>query len=225
MKTDPELGLRIHQHLKKIGLETPITFDATRLMDDQFKCGQVANIENSFRDIMTVLGLDLGDDSLQDTPKRIAKMFVWEFFRGLDYAEFPRCTTIENKMDAGMVVEKDIKVMSVCEHHFVTIDGLATVAYIPYNKVIGLSKINRIVDFFSRRPQVQERLTNQIWHTLNLILETVNVAVYIDAKHYCVRSRGVEDMDSSTVTSKLGGEFLKDIACRQEFMSIARGVK
>jgi GTP cyclohydrolase I len=171
---------------------------------------------------MNVLHLDLEDDSLVDTPRRVAKMYVNEFFKGLDYEHFPKCTVIENKMDAGMVAEKGIKVMSNCEHHFVVIDGVATVAYIPNQKVLGLSKLNRIVNFFARRPQVQERLTNQIWHTLNFILDTEDVAVYIDAVHYCVRSRGVEDADSSTVTSKLGGVFMHSPDTRAEFMAIAR---
>jgi len=219
MKSDKQLGAKVHQHLLSLGLETPMTY--TRLDTDNIY--KVAEIEFHFEKIMQILELDLRDDSLADTPKRVAKMYVHELFRGLDYDNFPKCTTIKNKMDAGMVVEKDIKVMSSCEHHFVTIDGLGCVAYIPKDNVIGLSKINRIVDFFSRRPQVQERLTNQIWHTLSFILDTEDVAVYLDAVHYCVRSRGVEDSNSSTITNKLGGSFKTDAACRAEFMSMARG--
>lgn len=215
-KADPTLGLQVHQYLESIGMETP-------MRGAQFnESYQKEVIAKAFTEIMNVLNLDLQDDSLIDTPNRVAKMYVNEFFAGLDYNHFPKCTVIDNKMDAGMVVEKNIKVMSNCEHHFVTIDGVATVAYIPNKKVLGLSKLNRIVNFFSRRPQVQERLTNQIWHTLTYILETENVAVYIDAVHFCVRSRGVEDANSSTVTSKLGGAFINDPACRAEFMSIAR---
>ena len=216
MKTDGALGQRVHGHLVSIGMETPMTPDVVP------KDTQLHIIESAFDTIMRALHLDLTDDSLTDTPKRFAKMYVNELFKGLDYDNFPKCTVIDNKMEAGMVVEKGVKVMSNCEHHFVTIDGVATIAYIPRDKVLGLSKINRIVDFFARRPQVQERLTNQIWHTLSFILETEDVAVYVDAVHFCVRSRGVEDANSSTVTSKLGGAFMSDPACRAEFMSIAR---
>lgn len=220
MKCDAELGQEVRQHLIEIGIETPMV---DRNYDKDFK---FRTIERSIEDIMTVLELDLNDDSLIDTPKRVAKMYLNEFYRGLDYNNFPKCTTIDNKMQYnGMLVEQNIKVMSNCEHHLVTIDGIAAVAYIPKNKVIGLSKLNRIVDFFSRRPQVQERLTNQIWHTLNFLLETDDIAVYIDAIHYCVRSRGVEDANSSTVTSKLGGSFWTEDATRAEFMSIARNMK
>ncbi len=216
MKNDPILGKQVHEYLLSIGMETPMTPHVVP------KDVQLAQIEASFGAIMRTLHLDMNDDSLEDTPKRLAKMYVNEFFKGLDYDNFPKCTVIENKMDAGMVVERGIKVMSNCEHHFVTIDGTATVAYIPKSKVLGLSKLNRIVDFFSRRPQVQERLTNQIWHTLSHILGTEDVAVYIDAVHFCVRSRGVEDANSSTVTSRLGGTFMTDALARNEFMMIAR---
>lgn len=226
MKTDSELGKRVNQHLLSIGMETPMAVnpynDFARLNGKEYKLEQ---IEGAMRSIMLVLGLDLSDDSLIDTPKRVAKMYVNEIFKGLDYNNFPKCTVIDNKMDAGMVVEKNVKVMSNCEHHFVTIDGVATIAYIPGKKVIGLSKINRIVDFFARRPQVQERLTNQIWHTLSFILDTEDVAIYIDAVHFCVRSRGVEDANSSTVTSKLGGVFMHSADTRAEFMAIARSSK
>jgi GTP cyclohydrolase I len=148
-------------------------------------------------------------------------MYVNEIFWGLDYDAFPKCTTVDNKMKYDeMVVERNVNVQSNCEHHFVVIDGLATVAYIPKQKVLGLSKINRIVEYFSKRPQIQERLTEQIYHALSFILETDNVAVVIDAQHYCVKSRGVEDTGSSTVTSKLGGCFKSDPAVRAEFMNI-----
>jgi len=219
MKSDKVLGQKVHEHLLRIGMETPMNSSPVPRTADQ----RQAIIEVAMMDIMNALDLDMNDDSLTDTPKRVAKMYVNELFKGLDYANFPKCTVIENKMDAGMVIEKNIKVMSNCEHHFVTIDGVATVAYIPGNKVLGLSKLNRIVNFFARRPQVQERLTNQIWHALAFILETENVAVYVDAVHFCVRSRGVEDGNSSTITSKLGGEFMTDPAVRAEFMSLARG--
>jgi GTP cyclohydrolase I len=216
-KTDPELGQKIHEHLVKMGVETPTKDSA---LDRKEK---IDVIEAHFSGIMRALGLDLEDDSLMDTPKRVAKMYVNEIFWGLDYDAFPKCTTVANKMKYDeMVVERNVNVQSNCEHHFVIIDGLATVAYVPNEKVLGLSKINRIVEYFAKRPQIQERLTEQVFHALCYILETENVAVMIDAQHYCVKSRGVEDTGSSTVTTKLGGGFKTDAAARAEFLSIAR---
>ena len=218
-KTDPELGHKVHEYLVKMGVETPMRSDANRYDRKE----KIEMIERSFRDIMFALGVDLTDDSLTDTPKRVAKMYVNEIFWGLDYEAFPKCTTVDNKMHYNeMVVERNVNVQSNCEHHFVVIDGLATVAYVPKKKVLGLSKINRIVEYFSKRPQIQERLTEQIFHTLCFILETDDVAVMIDAQHYCVKSRGVEDTGSSTVTSRLGGGFKNDPAARAEFYNIAR---
>jgi GTP cyclohydrolase I len=216
-KTDPELGQKVHEHLFKMGVETPRRDNG---IDRKLK---IAMIEEKFQDIMGILGLDLTDDSLIETPKRVAKMYVNEIFWGLDYDAFPKCTTVDNKMHYNeMVVERNVNVQSNCEHHFVVIDGLATVAYVPKQKVLGLSKINRIVEYFSKRPQIQERLTEQIYHTLQFILETEDVAVMIDAQHYCVKSRGVEDTGSSTVTVRLGGGFKTDASARNEFLSIAR---
>ncbi len=216
-KCDPELGQRVHEHLVKVGVETPIN---KRNIDRK---DQIAGIEGHFTEIMRILGLDLTDDSLIETPKRVAKMYVNEIFWGLDYEAFPKCTTVDNKMHYNeMVVERNVSVQSNCEHHFVVIDGLATVAYVPKQKVLGLSKINRIVEYFSKRPQIQERLTEQIFHSLQYILETEDVAVLIDAQHYCVKSRGVEDTGSSTVTVRLGGGFKSDSSARAEFLSIAR---
>jgi GTP cyclohydrolase I len=216
-KTDPELGQKVHEHLFKMGVETPRRDNG---IDRKLK---IAMIEEKFQDIMGILGLDLTDDSLMETPKRVAKMYVNEIFWGLDYDAFPKCTTVDNKMHYNeMVVERNVNVQSNCEHHFVVIDGLATVAYVPKQKVLGLSKINRIVEYFSKRPQIQERLTEQIFHTLQFILETEDVAVMIDAQHYCVKSRGVEDTGSSTVTVRLGGGFKTDASARNEFLSIAR---
>jgi GTP cyclohydrolase I len=216
-KTDPELGQKIHEHLIKMGVETPTTDYS---LDRKEK---IEVIEAHFAGIMRTLGLDLEDDSLMDTPKRVAKMYVNEIFWGLDYDAFPKCTTVANKMNYDeMVVERNVNVQSNCEHHFVIIDGLATVAYVPNEKVLGLSKINRIVEYFAKRPQIQERLTEQVFHALCYILETENVAVMIDARHYCVAARGVEDTGSSTVTTKLGGGFKTDPAARAEFLSIAR---
>jgi GTP cyclohydrolase I len=216
-KTDPELGLKVHEYLVKMGVETPTNPNGLSRTD------KIDIIEAKLTDIMNVLGLDLTDDSLAETPKRVAKMMVGEIFWGLDYEAFPKCTTVDNKMKYNeMVVERNVNVQSNCEHHFVIIDGLATVGYVPKDKVLGLSKINRIVEYFSKRPQIQERLTEQIFHTLQFILDTEDVAVMIDARHYCVASRGVEDTGSSTVTTRLGGGFKSDMAARNEFYQIAR---
>lgn len=214
-KTDPELGRKVHQHLVSCGVETPsieVNLDRKE---------KIEKIEAHFTEIMKTLGLDLSDDSLMETPKRVAKMYVNEIFWGLDYDAFPKCTAVDNKMLYDeMVVERNVNVQSNCEHHFVIIDGLATVAYIPNKKVLGLSKINRIVEYFSKRPQIQERLTEQIYHALQYILETDNIAVVVHAQHFCVKSRGVEDTGSSTVTSKLGGVFKADPNVRTEFMRL-----
>ena len=218
-KCDPELGLKVHEHLVKMGVETPIK-ETGQVIDRK---GKIDVIESLFTDIMKTLGLDLTDDSLIETPKRVAKMYVNEIFWGLDYEAFPKCTTVDNKMQYNeMVVERNVNVQSNCEHHFVVIDGLATVAYVPKQRVLGLSKINRIVEYFSKRPQIQERLTEQIFHTLQFILDTEDVAVLIDAQHYCVKSRGVEDTGSSTVTVRLGGGFKNHPEVRNEFYQIAR---
>ena len=211
-KTSPELGEQVHKYLLELGIETPMT-ESEVTDEDKRKV-----IKNSVTDIMTVLGLDLSDDSLAETPKRISKMYVDELYAGLDYENFPKITTIENKMEYDtMLLERHIAVKSTCEHHFVAFMGEAFVAYIPNEKVIGLSKINRIVEFFSRRPRVQERLTEQIFHTLCYLLETENVAVVIKAAHFCVKLRGVEDVNSDTITSRLGGAFLEKEKLREEF--------
>ena len=214
-KVDAALGQRVHEELTKQGVETPIkkihNFDKNQTRE---------KIQSSFSLIMELLGLNLDDDSLRETPRRVAKMYVDEIFSGLDYNNFPKCTTVENKMSYDEMVTVDgIASLSVCEHHFVTIDGLAKVSYIPKKKVLGLSKINRIVKFFSQRPQIQERLTEQIFHALSYILETEDVAVKITATHYCVKSRGVEDSNSETTTTKLGGAFKKSESTRLEFLS------
>ncbi|MBL7555159.1 MAG: GTP cyclohydrolase I FolE [Bdellovibrionaceae bacterium] len=180
---------------------------------------KVEKIKFHFTEIMKTLGLDLSDDSLKDTPKRVAKMYVNEIFKGLNTANFPKITTIENKMQYDqMIAVKNIDLISYCEHHFQTIQGHATIAYIPSKKVIGLSKINRIVDFFSRRPQVQERLTKQIADCLEYVLETPHVAVYINAKHFCVIARGIEDANSTTITTDLRGDFKTRAETRKEFL-------
>jgi GTP cyclohydrolase I len=196
------------------GLETPMT--SNELSRDQ----RYSKIRDAFTEIMESLGLDLRDDSLEETPHRIAKMYVDEIFGGLDYAQFPKITLIENKMNVEeMVCVENIDLTSTCEHHFVTIDGSANVAYIPKDTVIGLSKINRLVRFFSQRPQVQERLTQQVLVAMQTLLGTEDVAVTINAVHYCVKARGVKDGNSSTRTTSLGGVFKSDPASRAEFLS------
>lgn len=179
-----------------------------------------SKIEEHVRAIMETLELDLTDDSLEGTPRRVAKMYVDEWFYGLQEDKFPKIMAVDNKMKYNQVlVEKNIKVNSVCEHHLVPIVGVAQVAYIPDKKVIGLSKLNRIVDYYSRKPQIQERLTEEIFNKLVEILGTENVAVIVDAKHFCVITRGIKDVNSSTVTSKLGGQFLEK-EVRQELMDL-----
>jgi GTP cyclohydrolase I len=196
------------------GLETPMV--ANHLSRDQ----RYDRIRDAFTTVMETLGLDLRDDSLEETPHRIAKMYVDEIFSGLDYSQFPKITVINNKMNVEeMVCVDQIDLTSTCEHHFVTIDGFAKVAYIPKEKVIGLSKINRLVGFFAQRPQVQERLTQQVLVALQTLLGTEDVAVTMTAVHYCVKARGVKDGNSTTRTTSLGGVFKSDPASRAEFLS------
>ncbi|MEK9990105.1 MAG: GTP cyclohydrolase I FolE [Halieaceae bacterium] len=207
-------AIAVRGALLERGLETPMT--SNELSRDQ----RYSKIKDAFTEIMESLGLDLRDDSLEETPHRIAKMYVDEIFGGLDYAQFPKITLIENKMNVEeMVCVEDIDLTSTCEHHFVTIDGSAKVAYIPKTTVIGLSKINRLVRFFSQRPQVQERLTQQVLVAMQTLLGTEDVAVTINAVHYCVKARGVKDGNSSTRTTSLGGVFKTDPASRAEFLS------
>lgn len=194
---------------------TSIRIDAFDLDDDL----KVELISKKFKDIMDILGLDLTDDSLKDTPKRVAKMYVKEIFSGLNPANKPKIALFENKYKYDeMVLEKNITFYSNCEHHFVPIIGKAHVAYISNGTVIGLSKLNRIVEYFAKRPQVQERLTMQIAAELKMILNTEDVAVVIDAKHLCVSMRGVKDESSTTVTATYSGKF-KDDAVKKEFLS------
>ena len=194
--------------------ETPMRSDAFKLNTDE----KIDIIKDDVRHIMETLGLDLSDDSLKGTPNRVAKMFVNEIFGGLDPAKKPKASTFENKYQYGeMLVEKNITLYSTCEHHFLPIVGKAHVAYISNGTVVGLSKMNRIVDHFSKRPQVQERLTIQIVKELQNVLNTKDVACVIDAKHLCVNSRGIRDIESSTVTSEFGGKF-KDKETKREFL-------
>lgn len=186
------------------GLETPMKENAFKLTDSEKK----VKIAGLFEEIMDVLGLDLTDDSLKGTPERVAKMYIDEIFSGLNPKNKPKVALFENKYHYNqMLVEKDITFYSNCEHHFVPIIGKAHVSYISSGKVIGLSKLNRIVNYYARRPQVQERLTNQIAEELKRILGTEDVAVIIDAKHLCVSSRGIKDDSSATVTAFYGGAF------------------
>lgn len=211
----PEAQL-VKSTLVEMGLETPLV--QTPYTDEQ----KYQRIKGLLAEVVATLGLDLQDDSLAETPHRIAKMYLEEIFSGLDYQNFPKIAVIENKMNVDeMVKVSRINLISTCEHHFVTIDGLAKVAYIPAEKIIGLSKINRIVKFFSQRPQVQERLTKQILVALQVLLNTDNVAVSINATHYCVKSRGIMDANSETSTTALGGAFKTNPQTRAEFLQEA----
>lgn len=217
-KTDPVLGQEIKQYLAKHNVESPIDFQKYNALSVKEK---EAKITDLMTEVLNTLGFDLSNDSVEGTPRRVAKMWVSEVMSGLNYDNFPRIMTFENKFEAaGMVVEKDVQSMSLCSHHLVTIDGSATVAYIPNEKVIGLSKINRVVEFFSRRPQEAERLTLQIFYALEYILGTSDIAVYLNGVHYCVKARGIMDSSSSTSTVKLGGKFLTDPQVRSEFYGI-----
>ncbi|CAK1721867.1 GTP cyclohydrolase I [Vibrio crassostreae] len=204
---------KVREALLEKGLETPMT-------PSEMNPNQKYNrIKGLLTEVVSTLGLDLTDDSLAETPHRIAKMYVHEIFSGLDYDNFPKISVIENKMSVDeMVKVSNIDLTSTCEHHFITIDGLAEVAYIPETKILGLSKINRIVRFFAQRPQVQERLTQQILVAIQTLVETENVAVTIKATHYCVKSRGVMDANSETSTTALGGIFKTNPQTRAEFL-------
>lgn len=208
--TTDEIG---DEHIST-GIDTPMVSEAFDISDEE----KIKNIEFHFKEIMKTMGLDLSDDSLKGTPHRVAKMYIQEIFSGLNPANKPKIALFENKYQYNqMLVEKDISFYSNCEHHFVPIYGKAHVAYISSGKVIGLSKLNRIVNYFAKRPQVQERLTMQIAKEMQEVLETENVAVIIDAKHLCVSSRGIKDTSSSTVSSFYGGQFLNEHT-RNEFL-------
>lgn len=220
-KNDPVLGEKVRQHLIRVGLETPMLYQQVKQREPK----KIRHIAKHFTAIMEQLGLDLTDDSLIDTPNRVAKMYVQEIFSGLNYDNFPKCTRIENKLKQGnsFVLERNINVQSNCEHHFVIIDGKATVAYIPKQTILGLSKLNRIVEFFAKRPQVQERLTEQIAETISFITGSSDVAVYVVGVHYCVKSRGIQDVGSSTMTLATRGAFSEEKSeIRREFLNTAR---
>ncbi|KOE69952.1 GTP cyclohydrolase I FolE [Aggregatibacter actinomycetemcomitans] len=206
---------KVRTALVQKGIETPM------IVSGESKDERRTKIEQHMREVLHLIGLDLRDDSIEETPSRLAKMFVDEIFSGLDYANFPKITNIANRMKVSeMVLVNDVTLTSTCEHHFVTIDGKVSVAYYPKKWVIGLSKINRIVTFFAQRPQVQERLTEQILLAFQTILETEDVAVYVKATHFCVKCRGIKDANSYTITSAFGGVFLEDRETRKEFLSL-----
>ena len=203
---------------KNFSIDTPLRKDAFKLSDEE----KINLIEKNVYEILKTLGMDLTDDSLKGTPKRVAKAYVNEIFGGLNPKNLPKGSTFNNKYQySEMLVEKNITVFSTCEHHLLPIYGKAHVAYFSNNNVIGLSKMNRVVDYFSRRPQVQERLTIQVVNTLQKMLKTEDVACVIDAKHMCVNSRGIRHVDCSTVTGEFGGKF-KDQNVKREFLDYIR---
>ncbi|QDJ12777.1 GTP cyclohydrolase I FolE [Mergibacter septicus] len=208
---------KVKQALIAKGIETPV------IPVQQDVAQRKEKVELHMREVMKLIGLDLNDDSLEETPKRLAKMYLDEIFSGLDYRTFPKITLIENRMKVSeMVLVNDVSLTSTCEHHFVTFDGSVAVAYYPKNWVIGLSKINRVVKFFASRPQVQERLTEQLLTAFQTLLETDDVAIYVKATHFCVKCRGVRDTNSYTVTSAFGGIFQQDRETRKEFLTMIR---
>lgn len=217
MKIDSTLK----EHFEEMGDDHVSSSEDTPLRDDAFvltNAEKIERIKGNVREILLTLGLDLDDDSLKGTPNRVAKMFVNEIFGGLHPERKPKSSTFENKYKYGeMLVEKNITLYSTCEHHLLPIVGKAHIAYISNGTVVGLSKMNRIVDYFAKRPQVQERLNIQVVRELQKILDTEDVACVIDAKHLCVNSRGIRDIDSSTVTAEYGGKF-KEESVRHEFL-------
>ena len=223
----PNASQGTHHNVDAIGDEHVGTSINTPLRDDAFDMSDGAKIEaieSKFREIMEIMGLDLTDDSLSGTPHRVAKMYVQEIFAGLNPANHPDVKTFDNVYGYDhMLVERNITLNSTCEHHFLPIVGVAHVAYIPEGKVVGLSKLNRIVDHYAKRPQVQERLSRQVLKALQEILGTQNVAVVMDAKHLCVSSRGIQDEGSSTVTASYGGLFETAPDVRAEFLQHIEG--
>ena len=212
-----DLELIDHDH-KNFSIETPLRDDAFEISDDE----KISIIQKNVKEILETLGMDMTDDSIKGTPKRVAKAYVKELFGGLDPKNLPTSSTFDNKYQYGeMLVEKNITVFSTCEHHLLPIYGKAHVAYFAKDRVVGLSKMNRIVDYYSRRPQVQERLNIQIVKALQKILKTDDVACIIDAKHMCVNSRGIRHIDCSTVTGEFGGKF-KDKLTKREFLDYIR---
>lgn len=222
MKKDPVLGKKVHDHLVSLGIETPMT---ERVLTPN---EQIEHMEPHVEAILKILNLDVTDDSLEKTSHRVSKMYVNEVFSGLNYDNFPKCSVFENKMSCPdeYIAVHNIETKSFCEHHLLPIinkqGGGIHVAYIPSHSVIGTSKINRVVNFFGRRPQVQERLNHQIMEALKCILETEHVAVVVNAHHMCVELRGVEDTSSFMATCAMSGRFLTDPQIRQEFLSTCK---
>ena len=210
-----ELARRVQKHLLKKGIETPVRVPL-------YPEVAMKHIQDQVIHILGSLGLSLHDDSIAKTPERVARMYVQEVFYGLDYRNFPDITAVVNKMRYDELLATKCTVRSMCEHHLVPFIGHAWVGYIPKTKILGLSKFNRVVDFFCRRPQIQERLTAQITAALQLILDTEDVACVIRAQHMCVALRGIEDHQAETITSEMGGRFFKVAPLRQEFLSLTR---
>lgn len=225
-KSNAELGQQVHQHLLSLGLETPMT----SLVGDLSREDKVAKIAAATKVMLETLGLDLTDDSLVDTPNRVAKMWVDDFMWGLDYSNFPKCTTVENKMSApDEFVVVTCSAVSQCEHHLLSIipaGGLnapsMVIAYIPHERVLGLSKISRIANFFAARPQVQERLTHQVLEAMKFITHSKHVAVFASMAHLCMSTRGAKDVAADTVTCAMSGKFIDNPYVRAEFLAIAR---
>ncbi len=223
-QTDPILGQKVHNQLVKLGIETPMTPNG--LSDGE----KMDIIQPLIAKMLETLGLDLTDDSLAETPKRVAKLYTKEFFSGMKYDNFPKCTTVENKMSTKgeFVCVRGIDVVSLCEHHLFPIFSdvnkgqHVVVAYIPKKRVLGLSKFSRVVDFFAKRPQIQERLTQQIMEAFKVILESEDVAVWMEAEHTCMSLRGVKSENASTVTLAMSGKFFEDDNIRSEFLAICR---
>lgn len=216
-KTDAALGKEIHEHLVSLDLESPFNFEAVAV-DDEVK---ISKIKDHMTSILDILGIDQTNDSVMDTANRVAKMYVRETMWGMNYDNFPKIMTFENKMGYDEMVTERSTSDSLCSHHLVPILGKVVVSYIPKTKVIGLSKINRIVTFFSRRPQEAERMTEQIAAALQYILETDSVAVFVEGEHLCVSWRGTGDHDAVTTTAHLGGVYQQQ-ATRSEFMTVAK---
>jgi GTP cyclohydrolase I len=215
VKCDPELGKRVHQILMELKKEHPYDFK----MKPDYETAHFA-IGAGVANMLHGMGLDVYDDpSIKDTPRRVADMYVGELFRGLNYDFFPKCTTTPADEANHMVVTGGIETVSVCEHHFQTIYGTTWIAYIPKTKLLGLSKFARVTDFFARRPQVQERMTEQIYTALEYILETPDVAVVQRCQHFCMKARGVMQQNSWTETSKMGGKFFSQQPLREEFIN------
>ncbi len=215
-KIDGKLGLEVQAYLESKGVHTPVNKEKLAVDNKE----KIEKIEQLMKEMLEVLGVDLTDDSLVETPNRVAKMFVLDDFWGLHPENFPKNTVIKNKFNStSMVTVEKINIVSRCEHHLEKILGEAYISYIPKENVIGLSKLARVAEYHCKKPQVQERLTEQIYHTLVFLLGTEDIAVYINAEHLCMTTRGVESRNSTTSTSRLGGAFMSDASTRSEFYS------